>query len=165
MGTGVCHCEKDAGKREKFERLNEIIESYKGKEGALIPVLHEVQQLFGYLPEEVQERVAVGLGLPLSEVYGVTTFYSLFTSEPRGRHRISVCLGTACYVKGAAAIVEKLEEELGVKVGSTTKDEKFTLEVTRCLGACGLAPVMMIGDHVYGKVTPDKIREILEEYD
>ncbi len=165
MGTGVCRCGKGVEQRDKFEKLDEIIESYKGKEGALIPVLHEVQQLFGYLPEEVQERVAAGLGLPLSEVYGVTTFYSLFTSEPRGKHRISICLGTACYVKGAAAIVEKLEEELGVKVGGTTKDEKFTLEVTRCLGACGLAPVMMIGDHVYGKVTPDKIKEILEKYD
>lgn len=165
MGTGVCPCGKGIEKDDRFQKLDEIIRMYKGKPGALIPVLHKVQQLFGYLPEEVQERVAAGLGVPLSEVYGVTTFYSLFTMEPRGRHRIAVCLGTACYVKGSAAILEKLEEELGIKVGGTTKDERFTLEVTRCLGACGLAPVMMVGDDVYGKMTPEKIKEILAKYE
>jgi NADH-quinone oxidoreductase E subunit len=165
MEIGACKCGKLENSDERFQQLDEVIQLYKGKKGALIPVLHRAQEIFGYLPEAVQDRIANGLGIPISEVYGVTTFYSHFTMEPRGRHRIAVCLGTACYVKGAAAIVDEIQKELGIRVGSTTQDECFTLEVTRCLGACGLAPVMMIGDDVYGKVTPDKVKEILKKYE
>lgn len=149
---------------ERYERLREIIVKYKGKEGALIPVLHEAQQIFGYLPHDVQTIVAEGLGVPLSKVDGVITFYSLFSSTPQGKHRIGVCMGTACYVKGADKVLEALQEHLGIGVSETTKDGLFTLEVTRCVGACGLAPVVTIDDDVYGRLTPDEVPEILAKY-
>jgi NADH:ubiquinone oxidoreductase subunit E len=132
--------------------------------GGLIPVLHKAQQIFGYLPKDVQVKVAEGLDVPLSEVYGVITFYSFFTTKPRGRHTIGLCMGTACYVKGAADILRKLEDELKVEVGETTEDGLFTLTVTRCLGACGLAPVLTIGEDVYGRLTPAKIPDIINNY-
>jgi NADP-reducing hydrogenase subunit HndA len=149
---------------ERYEKLKEIIEAYRGKPGALIPVLHKAQQVFGYLPKDVQVKVAEGLDVPLSEVYGVITFYSFFTTKPRGRHTIGLCMGTACYVKGAADILRKLEDELKVEVGETTEDGLFTLTVTRCLGACGLAPVLTIGEDVYGRLTPAKIPDIINNY-
>ena len=149
---------------EQFRDLDEVIAQYQGKPGGLIPVLHKAQLIFGYLPQEGQIRVAEGLKVPLSEVYGVVTFYSFFSQQPRGRHTIGVCLGTACYVKGAAEIVEALEEQLKVKVGETTANGDFTLMVTRCLGACGLAPVLTIGENVYGRLTPDKIPEVIKQY-
>ena len=156
-----CCCELDA---EKLKKLDEIIEEHKEMDGALIPVLHEAQELFGYLPEQVQQKIATGLGCSLAEVFGVATFYSRFTLEPKGKYNIQVCLGTACYVKGADKILEKLEALLGIKAGQTTEDGKFSIQDTRCVGACGLAPVMVINEEVYGKVTPDMVEGILAKY-
>ncbi len=150
---------------EKYLKLDEVINQYKGKAGALIPVLHQAQLIFGYLPKEVQIRVAEGLGIPLSEVYSVITFYSLFSLQPRGKHTIGVCLGTACYVKGAAEVLKALEENLGIKVGDSTQDGLFTLMQTRCLGACGLAPVLTIGEDVFGRLTPEMLPDILKRYE
>lgn len=164
MEERVCACGCSAKADPRFVELGAIIEKYKGQQGSLIPALHEAQELFGYLSEEVQRQVADGLGIPLSEVYGVATFYSLFSLKPRGKHKIGVCLGTACYVRGAALVLAELEKELGIKVNDTTEDGRFTLEVTRCIGACGLAPVMTIDEDVYGRLTPDKIKEILTRY-
>ena len=157
-----CCCELDA---EKVKKLQRIIEEHKEQEGALIPVLHEAQELFGYLPEKVQQMIADGLGHSLAEVYGVATFYSRFTLEPKGRYNIQICLGTACYVKGADKVLEKIESVLGIKAGETTPDGKFSIQDTRCVGACGLAPVMVINDEVYGKMTPDMVEGILAKYE
>lgn len=159
-----CQCHCGGATDERYQKLSRIIADHKGKPGALIPVLHEAQQLFGYLPADVQQIIAEGLDVPLSEIDGVITFYSLFTSQPRGKYKIGVCMGTACYVKGAAKVVEELKKQLNVEINGTTRDGLFTLEITRCLGACGLAPVMTIGDDVYGRLTPDKIPEILQKY-
>lgn len=152
------------GCAEKYQKLEEILQEYKGVEGGLIPVLHQVQLLFGYLPHDVLVRIAEELNLPLSEIYGVSTFYSFFSLKPRGKYTVSVCLGTACYVKGAPAILEKIKETLQIEDGETTKDGLFTLDTTRCVGACGLAPVLTIGNDVYGRLTPEKVPEILERY-
>lgn len=161
MSNCKCQC---AGQDERYQKLDEIIANYKGKPGALIPVLHQAQEIFGYLPEEVQIYVAEGLDIPVSEVSGVVTFYSLFSTEPKGEYTIGVCMGTACYVKGAAHLVEKIKEELNVEEGGTSEDGKFTLEITRCIGACGLAPVLTIGEDIYGRLDADKIPEILKKY-
>jgi len=150
--------------KDKYRELDNTLQEYKGKPGALIPVLHRAQLLFGYLPRDVQIRIAEGLGVPLSEVYGVISFYSFFSLKPRGKYTIGVCLGTACYVKGAPAILEKIKETLKISDGETTSDGLFTLDTTRCVGACGLAPVMTVGDDVYGRLTPERISEILERY-
>jgi NADH-quinone oxidoreductase E subunit len=163
MEAKTCGCGQ-AEQDPRYRELATIIERYQGQQGALIPVLHEAQELFGYLPEEAQRRVADGLGVTLSEVYGVATFYSLFSLKPRGEHKIGVCLGTACYVRGAAEILAELEKQLKIKVNDTTDDGKFTLEITRCIGACGLAPVITIDEDVYGRLTADKITEILARY-
>ena len=152
------------GCAEKYQKLDEILQEYKGVQGGLIPVLHQAQLLFGYLPHDVLVRIAEELGLPLSEIYGVSSFYSFFSLKPRGKYTVSVCMGTACYVKGAPALLEKIKETLQVEDGETTKDGLFTLDTTRCVGACGLAPVLTIGDDVYGRVTPDKVPEIFERY-
>ncbi|MGE5582761.1 MAG: NAD(P)H-dependent oxidoreductase subunit E [Bacillota bacterium] len=157
-----CKCSNESDPR--YQQLEKVIAANKGRPGALIPVLHQAQQLFGYLPEDVQVLVAEGLGIPLSEVYGVITFYSLFSTKPRGKHTIGVCMGTACYVKGAAGILQTIQNELGVGIDDTTDDGLFSLTVTRCLGACGLAPVITIGDDVYGRLTPEKIPDILNKY-
>lgn len=159
-GCSGCSQENDA----RFAELAKVIEEYKDMEGALIMVLHKAQEIFGYLPEDVQKYVAKGLNLPMSEVYGVTTFYSYFSLKPRGKYRIAVCLGTACYVRGAADLVAEIEKELNIKVNDTTPDGLFTLEVSRCIGACGLAPVMTINEDVYGRLTPDKVAGILAKY-
>ncbi len=150
--------------KESLCELDPIIEKFRDKQGNLIPVLHEIQEKVGYLPKDVQEYVAKELGVPFSQVYGVVTFYSFFSTEPKGDHTIGVCMGTACYVKGAEDIIEKIKEELDVDLGQTSKDGKFTMTITRCLGTCSLAPVIMIDDKVYGKVTAAKIPEILESY-
>jgi len=150
--------------KEKMKKLDEIIANHKNQQGSLMPVLHETQELFGYLPEEAQKKISKELNIPLAEIYGVATFYSRFTLKPRGEHTIGVCLGSACYVKNAQLVFERLQKELNVKPGDTTEDGKFTLEATRCLGCCGLAPVMMIGEDVYGKLVPDDIPEILNKY-
>lgn len=145
-------------------RIRELAGGYRGKEGSLIQVLHMAQTIYGYLPLEVQKIVADELGLPLSQVSGVVSFYSFFSTQPRGEHTIRVCLGTACYVRGGKKIVDRLQEVLGVGVGDTTPDRKFTLEVARCIGACGLAPAMSIDDTVYKQVDPDRLEHILAQY-
>jgi len=154
----------DDAMKEKMEKLEQILLEHKDQQGALMPVLHETQELFGYIPEEAQKRISECLNIPMAEIFGVATFYSRFTLKPRGKNTISVCLGTACYVKNAQGVLDRLKEELKVEAGNTTEDNKFTLEATRCLGCCGLAPVMMINDEVYGKLVPDDIPEILKKY-
>jgi NADH:ubiquinone oxidoreductase subunit E len=149
---------------EQIAQLDEIIGRHKGKPGGLIPVLEEAQVALEYLPVGIQKRIAKGLNLPLSRVYGVVTFYSFFTMTPRGKHTVRVCLGTACYVRGGKAISEKLEKEFGVKEGETTPDRMFTFETVRCLGACGLGPVVVIDEDVHGRIKPGKVREILSQY-
>jgi NADH-quinone oxidoreductase E subunit len=149
---------------ENFAKLDDAILRHKGERGALMPVLQEAQSIFGHVPQDVQTIIAQKLEVPLAEVYGVATFYSQFALEPRGEHVIGVCLGTACYVKGSQKILDKLAQELKVEIGGTTEDLRFTLNATRCLGACGLAPVMMIGDDVYGRLKPEEIPAILEKY-
>ena len=143
------------------ERVKEIVRPYAGKPSELIQALHRVQSALGYVPKEAQEVVAEIVGVPPSQVRGVLTFYHFFRIRPSGRHTIRVCLGTACHVRGGERVLSALEEELKVKVGETTADGKFTLEVARCLGCCGLAPVMMIDDEVYGKLDPKKARQIV----
>ena len=155
------NCCKD---QEKYQQLQAVIDAKKGTKGALMPVMQEAQAIFGYLPKEVQQFIADGLGVTLSEVYGVATFYAQFTLEPSGKYVISVCLGTACYVKGSQKVLDRLSEELNVPIGKTTADGLFTLNPTRCLGACGLAPVMTINEEVYGRLTPDDIPGILAKY-
>ncbi len=150
--------------REKYDALDAAIARHKGEPGALMPVLQEAQNIFGYVPQDVQQIIADGLGTTLAEVYGVATFYAQFSLEPKGQYVVGVCLGTACYVKGSQKVLDKLSEELKIPVGKTTPDGVFTLNATRCLGACGLAPVMMINDEVYGRLTPDEIPTILDKY-
>ena len=145
------------------EKLKAVIEQNKALPGALLPVLHEAQEIYGYLPIEVQQMVADGLGISLSEVYGVATFYSRFSLTPKGKHQINVCLGTACYVKGSDKILEEVEKKLGIKSGECTPDGLFSIDSCRCVGACGLAPVMMIGEEVYGKLTPKEVGKILDK--
>ena len=149
---------------DRFDKTREIVQSHKKTRGPLIPVLHEIQKLFGYLPEEALKIASLELGLPMTEIYGVATFYSQFSLEPKGEHIIKVCLGTACYVKGAQDIIERLSSILNVEVGKTTKDGKFTLEAARCLGGCGLAPVLVVDEKVYGRLIPDDVIRIVEEY-
>lgn len=145
-------------------KLKDVIAKHKDMPGALLPVLQEAQGIYGYLPIEVQQMVADGLEISLSEVYGVATFYSQFSLTPKGEHRISVCLGTACYVKGADKILAAIEEKLGIKSGECTPDGLFSIDSCRCVGACGLAPVMMVDDEVYGKMTVDQVDKILDKY-
>ena len=150
--------------KEKMERLDTIIEQHKGQQGGLMPTLHETQELFGYLPEEAQKKISEGLNVPLAEIYGVATFYSRFTLTPRGKHTISVCLGTACYVQGVQKVYERIQEELNIGPGETSEDMRFTLLGARCIGCCGLAPVITIDEDVYGKLKPDDIPDILSKY-
>ena len=149
---------------EKFELLNQAIEELKDQPGALMPVMQRAQNIFGCVSLDMQKLIAEKLGVTLSEVYGVATFYSQFKLKPAGKYTISVCLGTACYVKGSQKVLDRLSEELNIPVGDTTDDGLFTLQATRCLGACGLAPVMTVNDEVYGGLTPDDIPGILEKY-
>ena len=152
------------GTPEQEERLRKVIDSHKGQPGATMPVLQAAQEIFGYLPEEVQIMIAEGLDIPLSEVYGVSTFYSLFSLNPKGKYQISVCLGTACYVKGAAEVLAAVEKKLGISPGGITPDGLFSLDACRCIGACGLAPVMMINEEVYGRLTAAQVGPILDQY-
>jgi NADH-quinone oxidoreductase subunit E/NADP-reducing hydrogenase subunit HndA len=149
---------------EKLEKVKAAISNLKELRGALIPVLHEVQDIYGYLPEDVLKIVSAELNISLAEIYGVASFYSFFSLTPKGQHVIRVCMGTACYIKGAQGVLDRLSQELKVPVNGTTADNKFTLDATRCLGACGLAPVMTIGEKVYGRLTPNEIPKILKEY-
>ncbi|MCK9229362.1 MAG: NAD(P)H-dependent oxidoreductase subunit E [Syntrophales bacterium] len=150
--------------QEQIQELDATIEAHKSQPGGLIPVLEKAQELLGFLPVPVQQRIAGGLNLPLSQVYGVVTFYSLFTMTPRGRNTIRICLGTACYVRGGKKIAENIERMLAIKEGETTPDRRFTYESVRCLGACGLGPVVVVNDDVHGRVKPDRIKQILENY-
>ncbi|WSI04932.1 NADH-quinone oxidoreductase subunit NuoE [Sedimentibacter sp. MB31-C6] len=151
-------------RQSEFDQLKEYIDTVKNSQGILMQTLQKAQELFGYLPLEVQKFISKETNIPLADIYGVVTFYTQFSIEPKGKHTIGVCLGTACYVKGSQAVLDKLSEELKVSVGSTTEDNMFTLEATRCLGCCGLAPVMMVDDDVYGKLDPKKVPEIIEKY-
>ena len=150
--------------KDKYEQLTQVIEELKDQPGALMPVLQRAQGIFGCVPMDVQKIIAEGLHVTLSEVYGVATFYSQVRLEPNGKYTISVCLGTACYVKGSQKVLDRLSEELQTPVGKTSPDGLFTLNATRCLGACGLAPVMTINDEVYGRLVPDDIPGILAKY-
>lgn len=150
--------------KEKFEELGEFIDSLGTKEGTLIEILHKAQHIFGYLPRDVQLFIARKLDMPGAEVFGVVSFYSYFTTKPGGKHKISVCMGTACFVRGADKILESLKEKLGVEANGVTEDGLFTLNAVRCIGACGLAPVMMIDDKVYGRVKVEELDQILEVY-
>ncbi len=154
-----------SGTKEQEEKLMQIISKHKGQDGALIPVLHEAQELYGYLPIEVQQMISDGLGISMSEIYGVVTFYTQFTINPKGKYNIAVCLGTACYVKGSGVLLDKIKEKLGIDVGECTPDGKYSIEATRCIGACGLAPVLTINDDVYGRLVPEDIDAILAKYE
>ena len=153
------------GTKEQEEKLQAVILKHKDEQGALIPVLHQAQDIYGYLPIEVQTIISDELGVPLEKIYGIATFYSQFALNPKGRYQISVCLGTACYVKGSGDIYNKLMELLGIVGGECTPDGKFSLDACRCVGACGLAPVMMVNDEVYGRLSVDDVEAILAKYD
>ena len=148
-----------------IEQVEAICDKHGNRPGELINILHEAQSMHGYLPEEMQRIIARKLNIPASKVYGVVTFYSFFTMTPKGKHPISVCLGTACYVRGSERLLEEIKRALGIEVGETTPDGKFSLDCLRCVGACGLAPVVMIGDQVYGRLQPQDIRGILASVD
>lgn len=158
-----CRCTEQAAESELSARLEEVLEEYREKPGALIPVLQIAQGIYGYLPETVLKKISLGLNKPYSEVAGVVGFYSFFSTVPRGRHLIRVCLGTACYVRGGKRVLEALQQELAIDVGGTTEDGMFSLEVARCFGACGLAPTIMIDEEVWQRIKPAKVRAILEE--
>ena len=150
---------------EELSAVDAIIERYRSKPGSLILVLEDVQEALGYLPKSIQRKISLGLGIPLSEVYGVVTFYSFFTMVPRGRYTVKCCLGTACYVRGGEKILEKLSANLGIEPGNTTADKRFSLETVRCLGACGLAPVITADDDTFRHVKPTNVAELLKDYD
>ena len=158
----MCNCSQYNNKL--FAELDKFIDSLPTKEGALIQVLHHAQGLFGYLPKEVQLHISKKLDVSPAKVYGVVSFYSYFTTEQKGKYKISVCLGTVCFVKGADKILAEFEKQLGIKSGKTTPDLKYSLEGLRCVGACGLAPVVVVNGKVYGQVTVDQVKDILDEY-
>ncbi len=151
-------------KHKEFSELKKFIDSVKNSQGILMQTLQKAQDIFGYLPLEVQQFISDETNIPLADIYGVVTFYTQFTIEEKGKHKVGVCLGTACYVKGSQDVIDKLADELNIKVGQTTDDKMFTLEATRCLGCCGLAPVMTIDEDVYGNVDPKKVPEIIAKY-
>ena len=157
------HCEGCTGCTVD-EKTVEIAKKYKEVEGGIISALHEVQDEYGYIPENVQKYLSKELNVSLSEIYGIITFYSRFSLLPKGKYNVQVCMGTACYVKGAEAVLKEFKEKLAVEEGKLTEDGKFSLEVVRCIGACGLAPAIVVNSEVYGKVTPQKVDEILEKY-
>ncbi len=151
-------------KRKDIEFIQKTCASFDYEKSELINVLHKSQERFGYLPAEVQEVIASELKMSVAKVYGVVTFYSFFTMVPKGKHPISICTGTACYVRGAEVILDEFRKQLDINVGEVTKDGKFSLSCLRCVGACGLAPVVMVGDKTYGRVSPEMVKEILNEY-
>ncbi len=152
------------GTPEQKAKLDALIAKYKDDPGALMPVLQQAQDIYGYLPAEVQKEIALGLDIPVSEVFGVVTFYAQFLLNPKGTYPVAICLGTACYVKGAGKLMDKTEELLGIKNGELTADRKFSLEATRCIGACGLAPVLTVGEDVYGRLEPSMLKDIYAKY-
>ena len=159
--TQGCCC---GGNKDRFAKVDEILAHYNGVKGALIPVLQEAQGAYGFLPKDIISRIADTLKIPVSQVYGVVTFYSQFHLNPRGRNIIRVCQGTACHVRGAKAVLKALDDELRIAPGQTTTDERFTLETVACLGACGLAPVLMINDDTHGRLTPETVCKLLDRY-
>ena len=158
-------CENCNCKDEKLEVVKKVIAECNGDKSQLIRVLNTVQEVYGYVPTYVQKVISEELDIPMAEIYGVITFYSRFSLNPKGKYNISVCLGTACYVKGSQAVLDKVKEILGIDVGQVTEDGKFSIEQTRCVGACGLAPVMTINEDVYGNVDPSKVKDILAKYE
>jgi len=150
--------------QEQEAMLAQVIDEYRNVKGALMPVLQKAQSIYGYLPIEVQKMIADGMDVSLAEIYGIVTFYSQFVLNPKGEVSVAVCMGTACYVRGAGDILEKISESLGVKSGETSSDGKYSLEATRCIGACGLAPVITINENVYGRLKPEEIDGILAKY-
>jgi NADP-reducing hydrogenase subunit HndA len=152
-------------KEKDVDQLKQVCKEFNNEPGELINVLHKAQGIFGYLPAEVQEVVAHELNLSVAKVYGVVTFYSFFTMIPKGRHPISICTGTACYVRGAEKVLDEFKKRLNIKVGETSPDGKFSLSCLRCVGACGLAPVVLIGEKTYGRVSPEGVKDILKEYE
>jgi NADP-reducing hydrogenase subunit HndA len=153
------------GTPEQEAELLKVIEEHKADPGALMPVLQGAQAIYGYLPIEVQKIISDKMGIPMEKIYGVVTFYAQFSLYPKGKYNISVCLGTACYVKGSGDIYDKLQEVLGIAGGECTADGKFSLEACRCIGACGLAPVMTVNEDVYGRLTVDEVADILKKYE
>ena len=153
-----------AGTAEQAGKLEAVIEHHKNVPGALMPIMQYAQEIYGYLPLEVQTVIAERLEIPIEEVYSTATFYSQFALNPLGRHKVSICLGTACYVKGSGLVLDKIMEILGIENGETTKDGMFSLDACRCVGACGLAPVMLVDDDVYGRITPKDVEGILNKY-
>ncbi|MCF7914120.1 MAG: NAD(P)H-dependent oxidoreductase subunit E [Spirochaetaceae bacterium] len=160
---GAC-CSDQLSEEEMALRIDEVIDTFSGVKGALIPVLQTAQNLFGYLAEPVLKKVSLRLNIPYSEVAGVVSFYSYFSTIPRGKNIVRVCLGTACYVRGGKEVLQSIQDYLGIDVGGTTDDRIFSLEIGRCFGACGLAPVVMINDHVYQRVKPSKVKDLLVPY-
>ena len=152
------------GTPEQEAKLKDVIARLKDQRGALMPILQQAQEIYGYLPYEVQKIISEELNIPIEEVYGVVTFYSQFSLTPKGKHKISVCLGTACYVKGSDKVLEAVEQKLGIKSGECTEDGLFSIDSCRCVGACGLAPVMTIDEDVYGKLTAKEVGKILDSY-
>lgn len=155
---------KEEFSEEQWEQIDKIVASSFQRPGALIPVLEEIQELTGYLPESIQKRVAAGLKIPLSQVYGVVTFYSFFTMTPRGKHQMRVCLGTACHVRGGQRIVDEIEQKLNICPGECTEDMNFSLDIVRCLGACGVAPVMVVNEKIHKQVKAARLTQILLQY-
>ena len=161
---GKCACCEPASETELLAQLDDVLESYKSVPGALIPVLQIAQGMFGYLPESALKKISLALDKPYSEVAGVVGFYSFFTTVPRGKHLVRVCLGTACYVRGGKEVLQSLRAALNIEVGETTSDRVFSLDIGRCFGACGLAPVIMVDDDVHQRVRPAKLAKILDHY-
>jgi NADH-quinone oxidoreductase subunit E/NADP-reducing hydrogenase subunit HndA len=152
-------------RQEDVAKIKEICASFNNDPQELINVLHKTQEHFGYLPAEVQEVISAELAVPVAKIFGVVTFYSFFTMTPKGKHPISICMGTACYVRGSEKVLDEFKKELALQVGQTTTDGKFSLSSLRCVGACGLAPVVLVGDKTYGRVAPDDVKNILKEYE
>ena len=163
MACVECKCKENITK-EQWDGLDSIIAGHSQKRGSLIQCLHEAQKLIGYLPMEVQKKVADGLDIPIADVFSVVSFYTLFSTQPKGEHDVCVCLGTACYVRGADSVLGEIQSELGVKAGETSKDGKYSLNVVRCMGACGLGPVVSIDGQTHGRLKADKIKPLLEKY-
>jgi len=153
-----------SGTEEQKQQLLAVVEEWKDKPGALMPIMQKAQDIYGYLPVEVQKIISDATGVPIEKIYGVATFYAMFTLSPKGEYRVSVCLGTACYVKGSQAIYDKISETLGISAGECTADGKYSLDTCRCVGACGLAPVMLVNDDVYGRLLPKQVPDILKKY-
>jgi NADH-quinone oxidoreductase subunit E len=160
----MCQCCDAEPKTKEALELEKVFAEYRGKKGALIPVLQKAQDIYGYLPTEVLREISRNLQIPVSKIYGVVTFYAQFHLNPRGRNIVRVCLGTACHVRGGAKISEAVTKAIGIKDGETTEDLRYTFESVACLGACGLAPVMMVNDETHGRLTPDMVKGLLEQY-